>query len=197
MLKIYISGIEYRLSLLFPAVLVVLLTLDKTGVAAWCVAASVMHEFGHFIAIYAMGSRPSGVDIGVFGVSVHQSRGKMTSHYNNMLIALAGPVVNLFSFTLLFAIFGWTTPTIVHLVMAVFNLLPIEALDGGQAVFYALAGFFGEEKAERIIYYVSIIFLIPLATTGFFLLIHSGYNYTLLAVSVYLGLLIIFKRKAD
>ncbi|MDD2362441.1 MAG: site-2 protease family protein [Oscillospiraceae bacterium] len=196
MLKIYISGIEYRLSLLFPAVLVVLLTLDKTGVAAWCVAASVMHEFGHFGAIFALGSRPSGVNIGVFGVTVYQSSKRMTSHYNNMLIALAGPAVNLFSFAILFAISGWTAPVIVHLVMAVFNLLPIEALDGGQALFYALAGRLGEEKAERIIYYVSVFFLIPLATTGFFLLINSGYNYTLLAISVYLGLLIIFKRRA-
>ena len=195
MLKIFISGIEYRLSLLFPAAVVILLTLDQTGIAAWCLAASVMHEFGHFAAMYAFGSRPSSVNIGFFGVAVKRNPGISVNHAESMLIALAGPAVNLVSFIILYSLTGWTVPVIVHLIMALFNLLPVESLDGGQALYYAMAEPLGEEKAERVVFLMSVLLLIPLATAGFFLLLHSRYNFTLLAVSLYLGLLIAFKRK--
>lgn len=195
MIKIYIAGVEYRLSLFFPAVLVILLTFDKTGIPAWCIAASAMHEAGHFFAMFAFGSRPSCVSVGIFGVSVRHNPGTAINNMESMLIALAGPMVNLISFAVLFSVSGWTTPSLVHLVLAAFNLLPVEALDGGQALYFALAGFMDEERADRIVFYVSVATLVPLAITGFFLLMKSGYNYTLIAVCIYLGLLILFKHK--
>ena len=43
MLKFRLWGTEWACSLLFPATVVVLLTLDTGGMAGWCLAASVMH----------------------------------------------------------------------------------------------------------------------------------------------------------
>lgn len=37
--------------------------------------------------------------------------------------------------------------------------------------------------------------ILPLAAAGFYVLLHSGYNFTLLAVSVYLVLLLLLKKK--
>lgn len=194
MIKIYIGSVEYRISILFPAVLVVLLTLNNTSVPVWCVAASAMHEAGHFAAMYACGCRPSAVSIGVFGVSVKQ-RPEYFGNRVGALTALAGPAVNIVSFAVLLPLCGWSVPTLVHLVMGVFNLLPIEALDGGRALYYSIAEIKGDRKAEYICFVTSLLTLIPLATVGFFLLLRSGYNFTLLAVSVYLGLIFVLKRR--
>ena len=193
MIKIYVGRIEYRISLLFSATLVVLLTIDKTGIPAWCIAASAMHEAGHFAAMYAFGYRPHLVSVGFFGISVHHR--EELSGSKAVFIALAGPAVNMVSFVVLFSVFGWTIPALVHLIMAIFNLLPIEALDGGQALYYLLAELKGAEKAERISFIVSVLFLMPLASVGFFLLLKNGYNFTLLGISIYLGLLLILKRR--
>ena len=67
MLELRIRGVEVQLSLLFPAAVVVLLSLDPSGMPLWCVAASAMHEMGHFLALLALGSRPASVSVGMFG----------------------------------------------------------------------------------------------------------------------------------
>ena len=73
MLELRIRGVDFRLSLLFPAAIVVLLSLDSSGLPLWCVAASAMHEAGHFLALYALGSRPAAISVGIFGVRVEQA----------------------------------------------------------------------------------------------------------------------------
>jgi len=77
----------------------------------------------------------------------------------------------------------------------VFNLSPMEYLDGGQFLYFQLAGRLGEERADRICFYISLVVLALIATAGFFLLIRSGLNFTLLGLSVYLGLMTLLKRK--
>ena len=68
MLKFRLWGTEWACSLLFPATVVVLLTLDTGGMAGWCLAASVMHEAGHFLMLLACGGRPARVSIGIFAL---------------------------------------------------------------------------------------------------------------------------------
>lgn len=199
MFRLYVRGVEFRLSLLFPALLVVLFTLDRSDFPVWCVAASLMHETGHLVAMVALGSRPAQITVGIFGVCVVQKPDSPLSPMGNIGVALAGPAVNLFSFFVLFAASGfrvWSVPVLVHLVLGLFNLLPIEPLDGGQALFYALSMKMEEKYAERVVLAVSAGVLVPLATGGFFLMLRSGYNITLLAVSIYLGLLLVLKQKS-
>lgn len=51
------------------------------------------------------------------------------------------------------------------------------------------------QRAEKAVLAVSVVTVLPLAAAGFYTLIDSGYNFSLLAVSLYLCLLLIFKRK--
>ena len=197
MFKIIVSDIEFRLGILFPAALVIIFTIDKTGIPAWCVAASAMHEAGHFVTMYLFGCKPSLVSIGFFGIRVEQNVNRRVGYFKNILISLSGPAINLISFMVLWITTGINIAAVVHFIIAVLNLLPIEPLDGGQALYYLLAAYIGEERAESICLGVSIFILIPLATIGFFLLIRSGYNFTLLVVSIYLGLLLMLKRRCE
>ncbi len=193
MLEIRIGGIPVRVSLLFPAAVVVLLTLDTAGTAGWCLAASAMHEAGHFLLLLAFGCRPACIHMGIFGVRVEQNGSRPLSYGRNVLVSLAGPAVNLITFTVLYLAGGWTVPAAVHFVLGVFNLLPIEPLDGGQALFCLLALFVSERTANRVVMAVSVLVLFPLGVAGWMVMLGSRYNFSLLAVCVYLFLLILLK----
>ena len=118
------------------------------------------------------------------------------SYNRNLLVSLAGPAVNLLSCGLLWLLAGgWSVPATVHAALAVMNLLPVEPLDGGQALLCLLSPHMEEPKAHRILLAASVATILPLAAAGFTVLLRSGYNFTLLAVSVYLILLLVLKRK--
>ena len=195
MLRLRVGGILFRLSLLFPATVVVMLTFDQSGMAAWCVAASAMHETGHFLALVLLGSRPESVTLGVFGMRVVPRPQNRLSYRQNIVVSLAGPAVNLISFAVLFSVGGWSVPASVHFMLGAMNLMPVEPLDGGQILYQLLALWKDETFAERTAFAVSLCTLAPLAAAGFYVLIDSGYNFTLLMLALYLGLLVIFKRR--
>ena len=79
----------------------------------------------------------------------------------------------------------------VHLALAVVNLLPITALDGGEVIRGVLCLLGREEKAERVLQLLSLLILVPLAVISFGLLYASG-NPTLLIVGVYAVALLVF-----
>lgn len=195
MIEITVGGMRIRLSLLFPAALVVLMAMDPSGMSAWCIGASAMHEMGHFAALLAFSARPARICLGVFGIRLEQDPRTPLNYGENIVVSLAGPMVNLITFLVMAGCGGITPPAMVHAVLAFFNLLPVEPLDGGQALFCSLARHMREEKAEKMVMAASVITLLPLAVAGFYTLIDSGYNFSLLAVTLYLCLLLIFKRK--
>ncbi len=196
MLEFRLLGTRWTCSLLFPAMVVVLLTLDTGGMALWCLAASAMHEMGHFAALLLCGGRPALIAVGIFGVRVEQDRHAPLGYGKNLVVSLTGPAVNALSCLLLLLCGAAdTAPFMVHGTMAMMNLLPVEPLDGGQALFCALAPHMDEPKAERIVLAVSVLTILPLAAAGFYVLLRSGYNISLLAVCGYLILLLLCKRK--
>lgn len=195
MVEFTLMGIRFRLSLLFPAMVVVMLTLDPSTLSMWCVVASMMHETGHFIALLALNCKPSRISMGIFGVRVEQDPARRLGYAANCVVSLAGPMVNLVSFGVLSCFAGNGAAALVHLTLGAFNLLPIEPLDGGQALYSLLALRYPEDKARKIIFLVSVLTLLPIAAAGFYLLMISGYNFTLLAVCGYLCLLLLLKQK--
>lgn len=196
MFRFCIGGTRWAVSLLFPASVVVLLSLDPSGMAGWCIAASAMHEGGHFLMLLLCGGRPALVSVGLFGIRMEPDPGAPLSYRQNLLVSLAGPAVNAAACGILWLLAGgWSVAATVHAALAGLNLLPIEPLDGGQALLCLLAPHMEEARLRRVSLAVSVLTIFPLAAAGFFVLIRSGYNFSLLAVSVYLILLLLFKKK--
>lgn len=193
MLELQIRGVRVRISLLFPAVLVVLLSWDKTGIPAWCVLASLLHELGHLTALCALGGRPARLDVGFFGMRMVIDRERPLSYAASALVSLAGPITNLLMLALLLPLTGPGPQVWVHATLAGLNLLPIEPLDGGQALQAIVAPRLGEEKAARLLTGISFVTLFLLALAGSMLWIASGYNFTLTALCAYLTLLVIVR----
>ena len=195
MLEWTIGKIRLSVSVPFFASLLVLMLADSGSIPLWCVAASLMHEAGHVVAVLLLGNQPVRVELGIFGMRLQQQDTTALGYRRQIAVLLAGPAVNLLCAGVLFAAGQPGMIMGVHLIIGLFNLLPIEPLDGGQALFclLALRGEIG--KAEKAVFSLSLILLFLLLVCGFTLLLAGGYNFTLLAVGVYLGLLIVYKHK--
>jgi len=196
-----LKNCELEIHFLFAAAMTLMLILDTGGTAALGAASCAAHECGHLLCLLIFGESPRRIYLGAFGMRIERGGTLRLSLWRECAAALAGPAVNLLLAGLFAALQSEEIPAfrsaaLVNLGLALFNLLPVETLDGGRALYYLLsAGSVPEERARQICGKASLIVLIPLICLGAALLVHSGYNFTLLLVSVYLFLLLMFKEK--
>lgn len=164
----------------------------KGGLA--CFLAVCIHETAHLVAMRILGVQPDNVVLSALGCRVEINGQNALSDLQNVFVSLAGPGINWISSALaVIPCFRESTFCAVSLALAMAHSLPIEPLDGGLALKYFFRSRYSYEKAERISRVISTFFLIPLAALGFLVLLNTRYNYSLLALSVYLMLYLVLK----
>lgn len=201
MISITLAGIKFGISFWFFFILALICVLDYKGML-WCsFAAAIIHEAGHIVAMRIKGKLPGRIAIRIFNVDMADSK-RATREYNEDIFILSfGGVFNLAVATLAFVAHVFTSNQIVemfavaNMVLGVFNLLPVCVLDGGQIVEILLLKRLSLRQTEIITYIVSFVVLLPLATLGFILLLKSPYNFSLLAISLYLMGMLVFKNR--
>lgn len=184
MIEYHIGGVRWRVHPLFGAMLLLLLSLDDKSVPLWCLLACALHEGGHLLVLHLFRQTPVAVTVGLWGLRIERRGGVTLNYRQSAAVALAGPAVNLLGALLcrrLLPVFAAT-----QLAVGVLQLLPIEPLDGGQALQNLLCCFLPEDTVERVMLWVSAAVLFPLFLLGFYLLLISGRNFTLLALCLYL-----------
>ncbi len=197
-MRFCIKECRIRISFFFFLTVCLALILDKTNTAVLALAAAGVHEAGHLLCMLAFGERPACVRVEPFGFCI--TRVPRGGYRQEMLIALAGPAANLLAALLLFLAARLchtaclNRAILVNLSLAAFNLIPIEPLDCGRAVFCRLCCRTDSARAERIVFFVGVFFLIPLTVIGFLVLIKSRYNVTLLLAGAYLACTLLKKR---
>lgn len=178
----------------FLLLLAVLFYLDEgMGILPWGLLACALHELGHYLTGRALRGRLSWIELSAVGAQLSLSYPAPLSYGGEIAVILAGPVVNL--------LLGWLAAERglfllagVSFGLGGFNLLPILPLDGGRALWCALACLFGADRAEQALA-VSAGLLIGLAA-GFSLIAAVRYaNVTLLLTTGWL-LWITLRRKS-
>ncbi len=187
-------GVTLRLSIWFPITVLILLSLDPTRTTEMCLTASLLHEIGHALAMFAVQDSPECITMGFFGMRVERARCHHMSYCASCAVSLAGPFVNLLGFVV-YLLLGIPVAAAVHAVVGGFNLLPIRSLDGGEALYAVLCMRYEEEQANKVLRIVSFITIIPLLMLALFLFWGSSYNFSLLAVCAYLILLLFIEEK--
>ena len=195
MIEIRLWKTDLRFSLLFPAMLLFITASDPSGIAVRCLLASMMHEIGHLVMLAVFREWPSATVINVFGMRIEKREGTRLSHLQDMAISLAGPAVNLIFGIALWLCFGAVDMAVIHMVIGGFNLLPIEPLDGGQALMSVLRYRLSDADVDRVMMGISVLALVPMLWAALMILFHSGYNFTFLAVTLYVAALLWLKRK--
>lgn len=155
----------------------------------------LLHECGHIFAMIAVGQLPERITVSALGCSIRLPGNTLGAYGENCFVYLAGPAVNLTIAGLLF-LFGLQDRFFFssNLTIGIFQLLPVEPLDGGLGLHALLSRVLSPRAAEKITLGVSLVILIPLAILGFLILLRTRYNFTLLAMSLYLMFYLVVKR---
>ena len=190
-----VNGCRVSVSLPFAAAVAFLLFADSTGAAAAGLLAAAVHEGGHLAVMCVFGAPPAAMRFNPFGVDLKRGENRL-SFGREALVALAGPAANLLLAGGLWLLHNpaFSMMLTANLILAGFNLLPVEPLDGGQALYAALCMRVSGEAAAKGVQVLSFFVVVPLAALGLLLLFQSRYNFTLLAVSAYLAALLALKR---
>ncbi|ARP50290.1 hypothetical protein B6259_05000 [Ruminococcaceae bacterium CPB6] len=183
----------------FFALMAFLLLADRTGAALCGLCAAALHEGGHLLAMHLCGRAPIKIRFTALGAEI-SAEGGTESYLEDAFIAAAGPLVNLLLYLLLLLcrILAPVSPAVqlfalANIVLAVFNLLPVQPLDGGQALLSLLSCHCKRETSYRIVQICSFMTLVPIGVAGFLLLFRSHWNVTLLLADIYLFILLLMK----
>ena len=198
-MEFQVKDCRVQVSFYFLALLTFSLLADRTGVAGVGLIAALLHESGHLFAMCWFHMPPQAVKIHLFGVDMELGS-LQRSYQQDIVISLAGPIMN----AICFLFFGWMATLLQHpypfalsisnLLLFLFHSLPINSLDGGQVVYAILCRRVGAVQASKTVLVISIVALLPIAIAGFWILLKSRYNFTLLFVAAYLAALLVGKK---
>ena len=124
---------------------------DLPYIAVLTIIAAVIHELGHYIAIAVLSDAPAPIHGHSSGFRIKRT-GRL-SYKKEIVILLAGPLINLSVFLILIpfgnSLFGYMKIFgYVNLITCLSNLLPFEGYDGYNAL-RELFGYIGKESLER------------------------------------------------
>lgn len=188
------THVTVELSPLFFGLLAWLLVYEQKGLAAGCLAASLIHECGHLLMMVFCRCLPRRIVVGIFGMRMERDHTCSLGLIEEILVSAGGPAINLLC-CVIFFLLDKQQAAAIHLILAGLNLLPIDSLDGGTIVLHILYHFLTYDTANRVMQIVSIMTVFPLGVAGFYILLKTGTNVSLLLVDAYLVLLLIFHSK--
>lgn len=161
----------------------------------WGIFAMGLHELGHIFAMKILHAQPSRLRVSLAGLEMTPRREGIFSYGEECFMLAMGPV-----FSLVFAYVALYLPLIspeeayvfsgLNLVFGLFNLLPIEPLDGGRLVKLLLLKHLGIVKGEFIARAVSLILSLGLLVLALWQFFFFWGNLTLL----YMGLWLVLGR---
>ena len=132
-----------------------------------------IHELGHLIAFFIVGSKPKNISVSLCGIRLEPS-GEILGRRKELFTLIAGPLFNLVTAL----IFRETTPIAsVSIALMLFNLCPVAPLDGGRMLALYLPAKFCRG--------LSTVFLGLGLIFGAYLAFAHG-NYSLIITSIYL-----------
>ena len=188
-MEFVVKGVKIRFTFLFFWMLTLFCLIDRSGVLLWGVLAAFIHELGHIIAFVLVGDLPEELSFEITGIKMVRS-GKAITSGKEIFQLLMGSCTNF----LVFLILSYSLQTvnkvslfaISHLILGIFNLLPIQSLDGGMILKIINEKLFGIRKASVLGKVVSLMILIPLFCVGCYLCVSERFHFSLLLVCVWL-----------
>jgi stage IV sporulation protein FB len=181
---------EIRFQFIYVAIMCLVLVLDKRGGIFFCFLASFFHEIGHIIVLLLFKQPIEAVEFSVFDIKIRCNY--HLKFFGTMAVILSGVATNF----LLALIFIRVIPLFAYanLFMGIFNILPVSTLDGGQALKLLLNRFINRNKSVIIVNILTVIVSIPVFSLGILILLNTGYNFSFLALGIYLILTLVYNK---
>lgn len=185
-----IGRVRFSIGYEVAAAITAVLLIDRENRVIGCILAAILHEAGHLVMMLLFHVRVKGVKIRLFDILIEAD--EPDSFLADVCVTLGGVGMNF----LLAGVSVVLAPffCMANLAMGIFNLMPAVSLDGGRLLTLIVARRYGELAAGRVLRIVSFLILLPLMTAGILFLFRSGYNYSLLAISLYLLAVLLLKK---
>lgn len=195
MTRFIIGGVPIRVHPLLPLMAVLACFLGDSGQVLTAILSLTLHETAHVVAARAMGLHVVEMELMPFGGAARIDEIWTLRPAQLMVVALAGPIVNLL-IILCAAALAWWGIIGIHLaamilwvngVLMAFNMLPALPLDGGRVLCGLLSVWTGPERAIQIGIWAGRILaalLVAADVAGF--LAWGNINVMLLFCAVYL-----------
>ncbi len=163
-------------------------------------AIMTLHELAHFITAVCIGLVPSHIAIEPFGLNLRLKNQIVYSLYDEILLYISGPCVNL-----IFALLAYGINTKLHNIwiadfalknisLFIINILPIVPLDGGIITKKILTYYVGCKTADNIMRVITLALIGVLVTFGVILTLKSQFNFSIVFLCVFL-IMNIFTQK--
>lgn len=200
-MKLKIHNCEITISYTLICLAGLCIILGIFGGFVLCLLAVIIHESGHLSAMLMLSKFPERIKVSLFEISIVDSRRTLNSTINNFIIIFFGPFASFICFILFYLLyllcnFACLEFAYVNLFTGLFNMLPVISLDGGQMMLILLLKKLNLDAALRAVNITTFVFIFPLSALGFILLFNTGYNFSLIAVSLYLIMALICKKDA-
>ena len=184
-------GTEIYISFLFSAVIAFMIATDRTGLVIPTLFSVLLHEVGHLIFMWIFECEPKSIKLVPASISI--TRGMSAKKYGDLLISLAGPIVNFIMFCSLYVNFLITKSAfsldcaLINLAFFTFNMLPVSGLDGGTVLKIILSKKFKDPlKAERIVRIITLAVGLLVGIIGITLIINGELNISVFIVAIYI-----------
>lgn len=160
----------------FLAAVTLMFIFDKNLNTVMATVAFVLHEISHIVFIKLFGGNVNLIKFTLIELDI-KTETTVLNNFQNLVVSLAGSVIN---FILAFAFVNINLSfSSVNLVVGCFQILPIASLDGGNAL-----AFLG--VPSKIRFGISLLTAFVFAVFGFMILLNNKYNFSILAISLYL-----------
>lgn len=164
---------------------------------------SLVHELGHIFLLLLFNKKIIEINVHIFSVDIVKDESFDLPYTKEIAIIIAGPLLNIV-FALIFGIIYNFSKLEVLKVLSIQSFLiglvsfiPISSLDGGQVFLIFLRRFFDDFRTKQISFVVSIMFIIPMMTLGFYIFIKSGINISMIILAIYLSSFLVMREQEN
>ncbi len=185
-------GVRISFGFGFFAVLAALLSVENGTRFLPAVLACAVHEGGHILAANRLGMAIREIRFSALGIRITGNTAAL-SHWRRAAVSFAGPAANLLA-VLPACLLGREYAS-VQLLLFLFHILPAIPLDGGEALYAMLCAGMDPTRAGRWITALSAGTAFLLGTFGFYVLLRSRYNFTMLLLALYILFYMFFRRR--
>lgn len=196
-MRVRLFGTEIYISFLFCALITIMLATDRTGLALPTLFSVFVHEIGHLFAMWVLDCEPKSIRLIPASIQVTKS---ITNKYTgDIWIALSGPMINFVLFgSLYFNYLTFKNPNtqiwaLINLIIALFNLLPVNGLDGGTILFSLIAKSGDINRANLAVKIVTLILASAFLVFAITLAFRGNVNITFFIVAIYLFVGVLIK----
>lgn len=166
--KIY--NIYFEVDYIFLSLLIIYIAFDRTGIYLPLLLSVIIHEFSHILCLILFKCKFYSVKLNIGAITIKYNEN--ISKPKKIISILMGPLSNL-----LISYIGFTLKNelliYINLILAFYNFLPINGLDGGEIIKIVLSGVLNDKLIENVLSALTIIVSTAILMTCFIFKIFS------------------------